>query len=378
MLRLAVLPLLVCALAAQTTVPLIVEGNVPMIDLDLTGADGQTHRGRFVLDSGGGAFIVTERLAKEIGLKPTGPARASDGGSYAPTTAPTASVGGMPLNLKGARAAILMGQDRFDARDAADGLFPGHVLERYHVVFDYPGRKFTLASPGSMQPRGVAVAARLRSDNGFPRIELSVVGRVFGFLLDTGASYTMISRVALEEWSAAGWPRHTGASGFANMVGGRMENEALMTRVPEMRTGELVLSGVGAVSRPEGTFEKYMSQMMPGPIVGSIAGNVLRNFRVELDYKGGMVYFERTGAADANDMDTVPVTLREGPIVSASADPQLHAGDKLIAVGGAPVAGKSLSQANEILRGKVGDRKKLELERDGKRIEVEAAVTRLM
>jgi hypothetical protein len=378
MLRLAVLPLLIRALAAQTTVPLIVEGNVPMIDLDLTGADGKTHRGRFVLDSGGGAFILTERLAQEIGLKPTGPARASDGGSYAPAPAPAASVGGMALNLKGARAAILMGQDRFDARDAADGLFPGQVLERYHVIFDYPGRKFTLAPPGSMRAHGVAIPARLRTDNGFPRIELSVGGRAFGFLLDTGASYTMISRVALEEWSSAGWPRHTGASGFANMAGGKMENEALMTRIPEMRTGELVLAGVGAVSRPEGTFEKYMSGMMPAPIVGSIAGNVLRNFRVELDYKGGMVYLERTGDADPNDMDTIGVTLRAGPVVSASVDLLLHAGDKLMAVDGAPVTGKSLSQTNEMLRGKVGDKKKLEVERDGKRIEVVATVTRLM
>jgi len=378
MLRLAVLPLLIRALAAQTTVPLIVEGNVPMIDVDLTGADGKMHRGRFVLDSGGGAFIVTERLAKDLGMKPTGPARPEDGGSYAPTLAPAGRVGGMSLNLRGVRSAILMGEDRFDARDAADGLFPGQLLERYHVVFDYPGRKFTLAPPGSMQPRGTAIAARLRSDNGFPRIELSLGGRVFGFLLDTGASYTMISRVKLEEWSAAGWPRHTGASGFANMVGGRMENEALMTRIPELRTGELVLEGVGAVSRPDGTFEKWMSGMMPAPIVGSIAGNVLRNFRVEIDYKGGMVYLERTGSADVNDMDTVAVTLRGGPVISASADPQLHTGDKLITVDGVPVVGKSLSQVNELLRGKPGDKKKLEVEREGKKVEVEAAVTRLM
>jgi hypothetical protein len=378
MLRLAVLPLLVRALAAQTTVPLIVEGNAPMIDLDFAGADGKTHTGRFLIDSGGGAFIVGERLAKEIGLKASGPVSSEEGMRFAPAPTPDVKVGGMPLELKDAHVAMLVGQDRIGARDAAEGMLPGHVLKRYDVVFDYPGRKFTLAPPGSLQHRGVAIPAAVRSQNGFARIELTVGGHAFGFLLDTGATYTMISRTVLESWGAAGWPRHTGASGSANMMGGKMETEALMTRIPEVRLGELVLSGVGAVSRPEGTYEKWMSGMMSGPVVGALAGNFLRQFRVEIDYKGGMVYFERTGAAETTDMDTVGVTLGEGAVISASAEPQLKRGDKLIAVGGVPVAGKSLSQINEVLHGKVGDRKKLELERDGKRIEVEAPVTRLM
>jgi len=39
-----------------------------------------------------------------------------------------------------------------------------------------------------------------------------------------------------------------------------------------------------------GTFERYMSSMMTAPIVGSLAGNVLRGFRVELDYPGKRLY----------------------------------------------------------------------------------------
>jgi hypothetical protein len=43
-------------------------------------------------------------------------------------------------------------------------------------------------------------------------------------------------------------------------------------------------------SQREGTFERYMSSMMTAPIVGSLAGNVLERFRVELDYANEKLY----------------------------------------------------------------------------------------
>ena len=387
---LALLP--VAGLAQTGTVPLIVEGNVPMIDLDFVRPDGTTQIGRFVVDSGGGGFLLTEKLANAIGLKATGAANSAEGAQFAAALPPQVRVGGMPLDLKGARVFIMLGQDRLGFRDTADGLFPGHVLERYHVVFDYPGRRFTLAAPGSAKPRGTAVPSPVRRDSGFARLELAIGGRKFGFLLDTGASYTMISRTAIEEWSTAAgtpWPRHVGAVGAANMMGGKMESEALMVRIPEMRLGDFVIRGPGAVTRPEGTFERRMSGMMVAPIVGALAGNVLRQFRVEIDYAAGVTYFERTGKGDMEDLDLVGLTLGETPdhnvavtAVSAAADKavreQIKSGDLLRSVDGTSVAGLSLLQIVDRLRGKPGDEKKLELERDGKRFQLQAAVTRLM
>jgi len=88
----------------------------------------------------------------------------------------------------------------------------------------------------------------------------------------------MISRTALDGWAKAnpGWPSAIGAVGFANMFGGKNENEALMLRIAEIGLGPVSLKDVAAVSRPEGTFEKYMSPMMAAPIIGALAGNVLR------------------------------------------------------------------------------------------------------
>lgn len=47
------------------------------------------------------------------------------------------------------------------------------------------------------------------------------------------------------------------------------------------------------VERKEGVFEKWMRSMMTSPIVGSVAGNVLKQFRVELDYANQKLYLSR-------------------------------------------------------------------------------------
>jgi PDZ domain/Aspartyl protease len=390
--RLCGLLLLPIAAVAQTgTVPLILEENVPMIDLEFVRPDGTMQTGRFVVDSGGGAFVLTEKLANSIGLKPSGPVRKAEGAEFASANPPQVRVGGMPLDLKDARVMIQYGNDRLEERDAVDGLFPGHVLKRYHVIFDYPARKFTLAAPGSVTPRGTAVPSPVRAQNGFARLELSIGGRTVGVLLDTGASFTMISRTAIEEWSSAAappWPRLVGAVGPANM-GARSDPAALVVRLPELRLGGFVIDHAGAVSRENGTYEKLMSGEMVAPIIGALGGNVLRQFRVEIDYAAGVTYFERAGRDDPADMELVGLTLSVAPdqsvrvtAVSSAADAvareQIKPGDRLRSVDGISVSGLSLMQIVQRLRGKPGDRKELDLERDGKPIQVQAAVTRLL
>src|SRR6185437_1258886 len=71
----AVLPF--AAFTQSGTTPLILEENVPMIDIEFARADGSTVTGRFLIDSGGGAFIISEKLADRIGLKASGPRRKS-------------------------------------------------------------------------------------------------------------------------------------------------------------------------------------------------------------------------------------------------------------------------------------------------------------
>ena len=127
---------------------------------------------------------------------------------------------------------------------------------------------------------------------GYPRTEIEVEGTKYGLLLDTGASFTMVSEVLLKSWGSAHpeWPRQAGAAGEAATLGG--QTLETMT-VPVAQRGPFAISELGVTSQQEGTFEKWMSQMMTAPIVGSLAGNVLKRFRVELDYPNRTLYLSR-------------------------------------------------------------------------------------
>ena len=377
--------------ALHATVPLFVENNRPHIDLEFTRPDGSVRKARFILDTGGGSFILVEALANDIGLKPTGPEGKAEGSRFAPTQVSSARVGEMELDLKNVRSAIALGQKSILAGDAAEGLMPGHLLARYHVIFDYPAKKFTLAEPGILKPRGARIASPIGKGSGFPRIELQIGGANYGLLLDTGATFTMISIEAMNDLGAkhADWRRATGAVGGANMVGGAMENAATMMRLAEARWAEFQLQEVAAVSRPKGTFETYMSRMMAEPIIGALGGNVLRAFRVEIDYANGATYLEKTGSLEQNDLDIVGLTLRPmqdgGYVVSAVSKQgagdlvdKVREGDKLISVDKLQVTGAPLAEVVNALRGKIGEKKSLTIERDGNRITVQAVVARIV
>jgi predicted aspartyl protease len=303
MTRLALAPLLAaCAATAtpaatphtvdQATVPLHVEGNRPYIDLAFKKPDGSTRTARFLVDSGGGGFLLTQPLASDLGLA-LGPTSTEEGHAMANVVGPVAAfVADLPLALDPERTIVLTDETNIVPRGApghADGMFPGHLLARYHVVFDYPKATFTIARPGVLAPRGTAVPMPVGKAFGFPRTELSVDGVTHGFLIDTGASFTMVSEVVLKAWGAAhsDWPRHPGAYGEAATLGGTtLETMSL----PHADWAGNALTDVGVTSQREGVFEKRMSSLMAAPIVGALAGNVLKQFRVELDYANQTLY----------------------------------------------------------------------------------------
>jgi predicted aspartyl protease len=299
------LPAIACALASacgqrpevpaapvQATVPLQVESHRPIIAVELRRPDGSTRAARFLVDSGGGSFLIVEPLARELGLV-WGKTEREEGLEFGHVSVPpVASLGGLALDLDPERVAVIVGADSVlppQAQARAEGMFPGHLLARYHVVFDYPQRTFTLARPGVLQPSGTPLPMPVSKKSGFPRTELEVDGTTYGFLIDTGASFSMVSEVLLKSWGGAhpDWPRQAGAAGEAATLGG----QALETlTLPGARWGTRALGEFGVVSQRAGTFENWMSSMMSAPVVGSLAGNVLEHFRIELDYPNQTLY----------------------------------------------------------------------------------------
>lgn len=274
------------------TVPLVVEGNRPYVGITFERPDGSTRTARFVVDSGGGGFVILEKLARELGLE-WGPPRRENGMEFGmATTTPTASIGDLALPLVLGRVVVVLGRDDLlpdAAPGASEGLLPGHILAQHHVIFDYPNGTFTIARPGVLTPVGERMDMPVATQSGFPRTELTVDGRTYGFLIDTGASFTMVSQALLETWGSAhpDWRRYPGAFGDAATLGGQTLETMF---VPSASWGAMELTEMGVTSQSEGTFEEYMSRSMTAPIVGSLAGNVLTHFRVELDYANQALY----------------------------------------------------------------------------------------
>ncbi len=281
--------------ADQATVPLNIEGNRPFVELTFRKPDGTTRKARFLVDTGGGAFIIVEPLAKDLGLA-VGETMSEEGQSFAKVTSPVSiSVGTVALDVNPERTVVVIGQTNMlppGAPGHADGMLPGHVLAKYHVVFDYPKLTFTIAKPGTLKPQGTAMPMPVSSKTGFPRTEIQVDGTMHGVLLDTGASFTMVSQTLLETWGKAHaeWKRYPGAHGEAATLGGQTLETMYL---PQVTWGGYPLADVGVTSQKAGVFEKWMSSMMAAPIVGSLAGNVLKQFRVELDYANQKLYLSK-------------------------------------------------------------------------------------
>jgi hypothetical protein len=373
-------------------VPIDLQDNRVFINLTVARADGSLRKVRFQVDTGGGAMILSESLENDLGLKHSGPVVNDKGKRVQMVIAPKVRIDAMPLDLTGVPVIVPVGsKGEFTPGSGAEGFLPARVLRKYDVVFDYPAREFTMAQPGVLQHRRTAVPSPIGEKSGFPRIELTVDGEKYAFLLDTGAAFTMVSETVLAKWRAAHpeWPHCTGAAGAANMIGGSFDAQAEMVRVPQMQWGTLDLHGTGIVSRPAGIFEKWMTSMMPSPIVGAIAGNVLRTFRVEIDYAHSVTYLEQHSNGDVHDVDAVGLVVGARPDGSyiiggvVKRDGQdtvqgVEAGDKLVRIGSWQVQGATLADVLSALRGRPGERKTISLDRGGKEVTVETTIAALL
>lgn len=376
--------LLVAPLGAQSvTVPLILDGNAPIVELELSTASVTPRIARFLVDTGGGAFILGSRLMVDTGAVTRSGVDAGAGAEMVELEPLEARLGGMVLDLSRARIVGKPGSPWLGPRNQAEGMLPASVLRRYDVVFDYPAGLFTLAKPreepGADPGRGIEVATPIGEGSGFPRIEVEIFGGQHGFLLDTGASFTMISRTQLDEIVAEEptWAHAIGATGYANMFGGEMENGALMLRFPSIAIGGIEVTEVAVVSRPPGTFEEWMSERMSAPIVGALGGNVLRDFRIAIDYRRGVTRIERGATLLDADSTAVGLVLAAAPgdgqlvvtgistAASSGVREGVRPGDTLLAIDETPVTGASLATAARLLSGEAGASKRLHLRRDG-------------
>lgn len=380
------------------TVPFALDHNRMLVEAEVRAADGSWKPARLWVDTGNPAAMLDEAFARRLGLDVAAQGGSSGGQVRSVGVPPLAGVriGGMAVDFSGVETSVLVGAPYLGAMHA-DANLPSTVLRRYQVVFDYPVRRLTLAAPGRYPPRGTKAPAAVNAATGIVQLDAAVGGEALSFALDNGASYSFTSPEVLDRLGKAhpGWPRGAGAVGCAN-IWGTWPQEASwpLLRVPEIIWGGVRLPDVGLVGLPsffpDGTsVGAWYSRKTARPVDGFLGPNAFRAFRVEIDYAGGAVYFEKGAEPDPHDLDLVGVTVgpeaggrwkvvgvaqRDGrPVVEG-----VEAGDLLLGVGSLQTTGATMGTVVDALRGTPGDSRVLTLERAGKRITVESRVRRLL
>src|SRR6476661_5760196 len=127
----------------SATVPFLLEDNRVFVDLTFTKPNGSPRIARFWVDTGGGGFRMAEPLARDLGLDLSGKAMEEEGAKFWAVTPPAVRIGNLPLDMKDARVFVMMGQRTIQPGfNHAEGVLPGHVLQRYQVVIDYGTQRF--------------------------------------------------------------------------------------------------------------------------------------------------------------------------------------------------------------------------------------------
>jgi C-terminal processing protease CtpA/Prc len=145
---------------------------------------------------------------------------------------------------------------------------------------------------------------------------------------------------------------------------------------------------VAVASRPNEIYSATNYET-PDVIVGALGGNVLSQFRVEVDYPEQLCFLERSGKEQANDFDTVGLVLDANPsgqlvvrsvssTASAVTRQNIQPGDVILQIGDLGDAPYTLTKAAQALSGVVGERKHLRILRRGEPMSVTAVVSRIL
>src|SRR5215469_1860484 len=285
-----------------------------------------------------------------------------------------------------------------------EAVLSGSVLTNYQLVVDYANRTLTVAQPNTLKNTGDAVPCRVNQKTGMISITGDIDGRRYALAIDTGSAYSWVREDVAEQWTKAHpeWKRGKGAVGEANMQTRTdgAESRATILRLPEIKLGSLTLKQIGALgiapeappippapgqSKVDGHFFDWYSKKAPEPVIGWLGGNVLRGFRLMIDFPRRMTYWERVSDLDPHDLDQVGVTLEKrsdgyfiAGIAKKSGKPTVDAvrvGDKLIQVDNVLLSSATRGAIFAALHGEPGSVRMLVLERDGQQLTLPAKVT---
>ena len=379
LLLLAQISACVAAVAAPSgSVPFVLDGNRVYAQVEFLAPQAEARKALLFVDLGSPSMLLSDALYAELNLASNETLGVRIGAADIPVESRVVS--------SDVWFPFAIGKDR-----KVEGLLPAGLLQKYQVSFDYAGRSMTLAEPGTLTPRGVPVPFQLNAITGLIAVEATIDGQTYPITIDNGSGFTWIGRSAAQAWLTRhpDWQRGTGAIGPSNM---RMAEDGIETagallRIPEIQLGSLRMQQVGALAiGPDDQGHDFMdwySTKNALPVIGWLGGNVLRHFRVTIDYPQRMSYWEPQSALDV-DFDYVGLTLawRHGEyyvagIAAHNGRPtvkDVQVGDKLVQIGKLRTRGASREAVFAAMHGKPGESRSLVLERAGGQFRTDARI----
>jgi hypothetical protein len=362
------------------TAHFILDGNRMYAEVAFLRPNGTLRKALVFVDLGSPSAVLSRELLKELDLG-SRKRLALEVGNLMVTT-DSGDVTSDPW------LPFLIGEHR-----TVEGLLPAGILKKYQVVIDYAQRTLTLAEPGTLGPEGLAVPFEMNEKTGLISVDLTTGGKTYRMTIDNGSAYTWLRKATAQEWLAAhpDWQRGTGAVGPSNM---RMSDDGIeaagiLLRIPEVQLGALPLREVGALaigpSNKNWDFIDWYSKKNAAPVIGWLGGNVLRNFRITIDYVKHVSYWLRQSESDPHDLDQVGLTLesKHGQYFVAGVATQngkttvegVEVGDQLLQIDGLRTDVLTWAAIYDAMHGRPGEVRNLVLERNGRQFRVPAKVT---
>ncbi len=274
------------------TIPFELHGNRPFIQVKIN--NKQTLR--FVIDTGASLCVISDKAAEQLGIRAVargGHARAVGGnGSFPIVYGVLDSVGFGEAKVELVPAYIRTVHTSTEApmEERADGYIGLSVLSNYAVTIDYKEKKLILdrsevkevPPPTDLPSTPASINVPLRSTSGgLASAEGMLEGheKPFNFIIDTGASTTVISKAAVKRFALENLKlknslfRVIGAAGIEDDVEA-IGFQTLTVNGLRQRNARALILNLDPVNETSG-FEQH----------GIIGGDFLRHFLVQLDLR---------------------------------------------------------------------------------------------
>lgn len=271
----------------QTTVPIELVGNRPVIRLRVNGRDEPLN---FVLDTGSGISVISDETAKLLDIDPItrgGYAKGIGGdGRFEIVYGFIRRVDIGDVNVRNVPVYIRKFHTQGQKVDGYIGL---SLISKFLTTIDYGDLKFTLlkdeANETPAANTGVSLPLRLTS-SGFlsGEVQLQGIDEPLNFIVDTGASVSVISdEVAnletISSFARGEKMRVVGSAGITEDVPSYL--------LPRVSFGSHTRESITAIALDL----DIINEASGFEQAGILGGNFLRNYRMTFDFKNSKVTF---------------------------------------------------------------------------------------